>query len=82
VIYRLATPSSRTALQDSVVEAVKAYFTGATQDRASFAAEALDARTEFERTGLAYDADDVVEYLLERAKGENPAPPALTQWST
>ncbi len=47
--------------QDIVVEAVEAYFTGATQDRASFVAEALDARKEFERTGLAYDADDVFE---------------------
>ena len=67
--------------EDIVVEAVEAYFKGANQDRASFVAEALDARKEFERTGLAYDADDVFEYLLERGKGKSPAAPALKQWS-
>jgi len=66
--------------QDIVVEAVEAYFTGAAQDRTSFVAEALDARKEFELTGLAYDADDVFEYLLERARGKNPTAPALKQW--
>jgi predicted transcriptional regulator len=67
--------------QELVVEAVEAYFTGASQDSAAFVAEALDARKEFERTGLAYDADEVFEYLLERASGKNPTPPALKQWS-
>jgi predicted DNA-binding protein len=65
---------------DLVIEAVEAYFAGATEDRASFVAEALAARKEFERTGLAYDADAVFDYLLERAKGNNPVPPALKQW--
>jgi predicted DNA-binding protein len=76
-----AAQAAGRSAQDIVVEAVEAYFTGAAQDRASFVAEALDARKEFERTGLAYDADDVFEYLLERAKGKNPAPPTLKQWS-
>jgi predicted transcriptional regulator len=74
-----AQASGKTA-QDVIVEAVEAYFVGASEDRASFMAEALAARDEFKRTGLAYDADDVFDYLLERAKGNNPAPPALKQW--
>jgi hypothetical protein len=52
-----------------------------TEDRTSFVSEALAAREEFERTGLAYDADDVFDYLLERAKGNNPAQPTIKQWS-
>ena len=43
-------------------------------DRAAFVAEALAAREECNRTGLAYDVDDVFDYLLERAKGNSPAP--------
>ena len=57
------------------------YFTGAREDRASFVAEALAAREDFERTGLAYEADDVFDYLLEQARGNNPVPPTLKQWS-
>jgi len=68
------------APQDVLVEALEAYFAGAAEDRASFVTEALAAREEFERTGLAYDADNVFDYLLELAKGSNPSPPALKQW--
>ena len=66
--------------QDVVVEAVEAYFAGATEDRVSFVAEATAAREEFQRTGPAYEADDLFDYLLERAKGNNPTRPALKQW--
>jgi predicted transcriptional regulator len=75
-----AAQASGKTPQDVVVEAVEAYFAGASEDRASFVAEALAAREEFARTGLAFDADDVFGYLLERAKGNNPAPPVLKQW--
>jgi predicted DNA-binding protein len=66
--------------QDILVEAVEAYFAAITDDRVSFVTEALAAREEFERTGLAFDADDVFHQLLERAKGYNPEPPTLKQW--
>jgi hypothetical protein len=65
---------------DVVVEAMDACFKGAREER-SFVAEALAAREDFERTGLAYEADDVFDYLLERASGNNPVPPTLKQWS-
>jgi len=77
-----AAQASGKTPQDVVVEAVEAYFAGATEDRASFVAEALAAREDFERTGLAYDADDIFDYLLERANGNNPPSPALKQWPT
>jgi predicted transcriptional regulator len=76
-----AAQASGKAPRDILVEAVEAYFAGVTEDRTSFVSEALAAREEFERTGLAYDADDVFDYLLERAKGNNPAQPTIKQWS-
>ena len=75
-----AAEASGKTPQDVLVEAVEAYFAGATEDRASFVSEALAAREEFQRTGLAYDANDVFDYLLERAKGTKPPSPALKQW--
>jgi hypothetical protein len=56
------------------------YFKGA-REECSFVTEALAAREDFERTGLAYEADDVFDYLLERARGNNPVSPTLKQWS-
>ena len=75
-----AAQASGKTPQDILVEAVEAYLARATEDRASFVAEALAAREEFQRIGLAYDADDVFNYLLGRAKGNNPTSPALKQW--
>jgi len=65
-----AARASGKAPRNILIETVEAYFAGVTEDRISFVSEALAARKEFERTGLAYDADDVFDYLLERAKGQ------------
>jgi predicted transcriptional regulator len=43
--------------------------------RREFIAEALTARDEFSRTGLAYSMDDVHAYVKARAAGKKPAKP-------
>ncbi|MGE0401111.1 MAG: hypothetical protein AB7T06_30660 [Kofleriaceae bacterium] len=48
--------------------------------RRSFVADALDARADFERTNLGFDANDVHAYLRERTAGGRPARPKAKRW--
>ena len=43
--------------------------------RRAFVADALAARAEFQRDGLAYRAEDLDAYYMARGRGENPAKP-------
>jgi|1185.fasta_scaffold139256_2 predicted transcriptional regulator len=50
------------------------------EQRAQFVASALAARKNFERTGKAYDLDDVRRYILARAAGRRVRKPRLKRW--
>lgn len=45
-----------------------------------FVADALRAEREHERTGLHYDADDVLRYMTARAKGKPARRPKAKSW--
>lgn len=46
-----------------------------TEKRHAFLQSALEARQEYEQTGIAYAAEDVHNYLKARIQGKNPAQP-------
>jgi predicted transcriptional regulator len=48
--------------------------------RRLFVEDALDAEREMEASGLAYDAEDVHQYLRERAQGKQPRRPQPKSW--
>ena len=48
--------------------------------RKRFVADALKAEKEFERTGLAYDADEVHAYVKALARGRKATPPKAKPW--
>ena len=48
--------------------------------RRRMTADALAARTEFERTGLGYAMDEVHGHLRARLQGGKAAKPRLRQW--
>jgi len=48
--------------------------------RKRFMADALKAEKEFERTGLAHDADEVHAYIRARVKGRTAARPKARPW--
>jgi predicted transcriptional regulator len=62
-----------------MVEAIEQQTTLA-EKRAEFVAAALAARKNFERTGKAYDFDDVRRYILARAAGRRARRPRLKRW--
>lgn len=48
--------------------------------RKRFMADALKAEKEFERTGLAYDAEEVHAYVKALARGRKATPPKAKPW--
>ncbi len=52
----------------------------ATEQRASFIAEALAAEQEMFESGLGYAADDVHRYIKARIAGERPERPEAKPW--
>jgi predicted transcriptional regulator len=48
--------------------------------RKRFMADALKAEKEYERTGLAYDADEVHAYVKALARGHKATPPKAKLW--
>ena len=52
----------------------------ASEQRASFIAEALAAEQEMLESGLGYAADDVHRYIKARIAGENPELPEARSW--
>jgi predicted transcriptional regulator len=52
----------------------------ATEQRASFIAEALTAEQEMLESGLGYAAEDVHRYIKARVAGENPERPEARPW--
>ena len=52
----------------------------AAENRARFVAEAIAARKQALKSGKAYDAAEVHEYLLQKITGGNPARPKARSW--
>lgn len=50
------------------------------EKRRLFVEDALEAEREMEASGLAYDADDVHQYLRERAQGKQSKRPQAKSW--
>ena len=50
------------------------------QNRREFIEQALRSRAEFDRTGLAYDGQEVVAYFRARAAGKKARRPKLRKW--
>ncbi len=45
-----------------------------TEKRQAFIQSALEAKKDFDATGMGYDADEVHAYMRAKIKGLNPAP--------
>jgi len=50
------------------------------EKRRLFVEDALEAEREMEASGKAYDAEDVHQYLRERAQGKQPKRPQPNSW--
>ena len=50
------------------------------EQRLSFVADALEARADFERTGLGFDAAEVHAHLRARTTGKRTAAPKAKRW--
>ena len=50
------------------------------EKRRLFVEDALEAEREMEASGLAYDAEDVHDYLRERSRGKQPKRPQPRSW--
>ncbi|HQR53076.1 MAG TPA: hypothetical protein PLZ79_07375 [Burkholderiales bacterium] len=62
-----------------MVEAIERQ-TRLAEQRRSFVADALAAREETRRSGLAYPAGEVHRYMQARARGEKAARPQPRKW--
>ncbi len=62
-----------------MVEAIESA-TDRAELRRSFIAEALAADAEFDRTGEAYEAEALFDYLEKRAAGKNRPHPKPVKW--
>jgi predicted transcriptional regulator len=74
-----AAQSQGVTLHAFMLAAIESATTGAEQ-RASFVAEALAARTAMLDSGRGYDADDVHAYLRNRVSGKKSVRPKAKPW--
>jgi predicted transcriptional regulator len=78
---RVETASERQGLTSHafMVRAIE-LATNSAEPCSDFIADALAARKHLQETGISYEAEDVHEYILARARGESPSFPKPSQW--